>query len=515
MLLGIDFGTTRTVVAAEDRGNYPLAAFKDSRGGWADYVPSHIAAHEGRLAYGHAAEALRGAPGSWHLTSFKRMLAHSGPDTTISIPDVGEVPVLDLVTGFLASVRATLSEGTASVAAAPGEPLRAMISVPANANSNQRFITLDAFRRAGFEVAGVLNEPSAAGVEYAHRYIRKAEAPKSKEYLAVYDLGGGTFDAAAIRIGGMRHEVVASHGAERLGGDDFDRILFEMTLERLGASASPESSEGAALLEECRERKESLNPNTKKLLVDASALGAGEVVLDARELYDRCAPLIERTVELLEEVLATLPASEEGGLPAGVATVYLVGGSASFPPVARALRERYGRRVQRSPYPHGAVALGLAIAGNPAEHYFVRETVTRHFGVWREAESGSRVVFDPIFARDQALDESGRVRAVRRYRPAHNLGHYRFLECGALTPEGEPSADLTPWGEVAFPFDPELQRANGLARLRVERRPESSEATVVEEYVVESTGIITVTLRDESTGFEKTYRLGASVAEAG
>jgi actin-like ATPase involved in cell morphogenesis len=421
------------------------------------------------------------------------------------------VPLADLVAGFLAAVRAALLEGTASVAASQGDALRATISVPANSNSNQRFVTIDAFRRAGFEVAGVLNEPSAAGVEYAHRYLRKAAAPKGKEYLAVYDFGGGTFDAAAIRIGGMRHDVVASAGAERLGGDDFDRILYEMVIERLGLAEAPDAAGAEALREECRERKEALNPNTKKLLVDASPVGGGEVVLDAREYYERCAPLIEGSLELLEDVLGRLPAAdEEGGLPASVATVYLVGGSASFPPVARLLRERYGRRVQRSPYPHGSVALGLAVAANEAEHYFVRETLTRHFGVWREADAGARVVFDPIFRKDEALDGPGGLRARRRYRPAHNVGHFRFLECGALTPEGEPTADLTPWGEVAFPFEPSLQVEHGATRPRVERMDGESRATVVEEYTVDPAGIISVTLRDESTGYERCFRLGAA-----
>jgi molecular chaperone DnaK (HSP70) len=512
MRLGIDFGTTRTVVAAVDRGNYPLVAFPDGRGSWTEWYPSEIGAGPDGLVYGHAAQALRSEPGAWRLTSIKRLLGRATPHEAVEVPGMEPVPVVDLLTGFLASLRLALHHDVANVTVGAGEPLEAMISVPANANSNQRFLTLEAFKRAGFRVVGLVNEPSAAGVEYAHRFLKKPEAPRSKEYIAVYDLGGGTFDAAAIRIAGMRHEVVSSEGVERLGGDDFDRVLFDMVRERLDVE-SLEPAAASRLLEECRERKEGLNPNTRKILVDAAEVGPGrgEVVVEAAEYYERCMPLVERTVECLEEVLAHLPdADEEGVLPRSVATVYLVGGSANFPLVSRALKERYGRRVQRSPYPHGAVAIGLAVAANTEEPYFVRETLTRHFGVWREADSGSRVVFDPIFAKDTALENGHAIRAVRRYRPAHNVGHFRFLECGALTLEGEPTGDLTPWEGICFPFDAELQGRDDVAALPVERHAPREDLTIVEEYTCDVSGIVSVRLREETSGFERSYQLGGT-----
>lgn len=517
MRLGIDFGTTRTVVATGDRGNFPLVSFKDGGGAWTEWYPSRIAAYDGKIVYGHRAHALRGVPGSWHLPSIKRLLALSAPDRPVSVPGVGEVTVLHLLTGFFESLRTAIRKGKANVEAGAREPLEAMVSVPANSNSNQRFLTLEAFKAAGFDVVGMMNEPSAAGVEYAHAFVKRPDAPRNKQYVAVYDLGGGTFDAAAIRIAGMRHEVVSNEGVERLGGDDFDDALFGLVAERFGGADALDPAVRTALLDECRERKEGLNPNTKKILVDTSAAGLDlqEVVVPVADYYERCEPLVDETIACLERVLSRLPEHDdeesEAGLPSSVATVYLVGGSTNFPLVARVLRDRYGRRVQRSAYPHGAVAIGLAVAANPDEPYFVRETLTRHFGVWREADAGSRVVFDPIFVKDAALEPGEPLSAERVYRPAHNVGHFRYAECASLSSEGDPSESVTPWEAISYPFDPSLRGRKDLGRLPVERVDPDATETVVEAYTCDANGIVKVTLRSLESGFERSYRLTGSL----
>src|SRR5439155_23363797 len=98
-------------------------------------------------------------------------------------------------------------------------------------NSNQRFLTLEAFRRAGFQVRGLLNEPSAAGIEYAH-HVLSAGALARCELVVVYDLGGGTFDASVISMAARRHEVVRSAGIAQLGGDDVDTLLLDLAQEQ-------------------------------------------------------------------------------------------------------------------------------------------------------------------------------------------------------------------------------------------------------------------------------------------
>src|SRR5207302_1038877 len=109
-----------------------------------------------------------------------------------------------------------------------GEELKIVLGVPAHANSNQRFLTVESFRNAGFEVLGVLNEPSAASIEFGHRQRQSKAGP---ETILVYDLGGGTFDASLVTLDENVHHVVASEGISTTGGDDFDQILAELALE--------------------------------------------------------------------------------------------------------------------------------------------------------------------------------------------------------------------------------------------------------------------------------------------
>src|SRR5205807_8500339 len=138
-------------------------------------------------------------------------------------------------------------------------------SVPANASTAQRLITVEAYRRAGFDVKAVLNEPSAAGFEYAHRF--RETVTSKREYVLVYDLGGGTFDASLIHMEGRSNEVITSSGVSRLGGDDFDEAIA-----RLVVAARSKTPLTPALVEEVRLQKEAISPNTKKFVVDSVVL---------------------------------------------------------------------------------------------------------------------------------------------------------------------------------------------------------------------------------------------------
>ena len=192
-----------------------------------------------------------------------------------------------------------------------------------------------------------------------------------------------------------RHEVVRSAGIVQLGGDDVDGLLLELALEQAGGQDWT-AAERVRLLEECREKKEGLHPNTRRLAVDLARRReeAGTVVVSTSAFYERCQPLVERTLATLEEAMQ--------GLDWGtVAALYVVGGASALPVVARLLRERYGRKVRTSPYPHAATAIGLAIAADQEAGYELRERFTRHFGVWREAEDGRAVAFDVVFAKDR------------------------------------------------------------------------------------------------------------------
>jgi molecular chaperone DnaK (HSP70) len=508
MRLGIDLGTTRTIVAACDRGNYPVVGLSTEQGDMVDYLPTRVAEQDGELVYGHAAMrlALEGAP---NLRSFKRLLGRHASTHPVRIGAV-QRSLGDVLTGFIEHVLSQLRQASNLDPADPIEQV--VVSVPANAHSSQRMATLDAYRRAGVDVAAMLNEPSAAGIEYAHRH--RGTLNQKRDHVAVYDLGGGTFDAALVMLAGDQHEVVDTCGIRELGGDDFDALLLSMALDAAGV-ADPGAATGA-LLDECRAAKEAIHPSTRRVVLTLEALGdrapAEPAVIDVDHYYERARPLVEETVEALCEVIAagaaeaTVDELKAHTAEAGVAGVYVVGGASSLPVVARVLRERFGRRVHRSVHSAGAIAIGLAIAADEARPGQVAERLTRHLGVFREAAGGEHVVFDPIFARGTAMPapDEAPLTATRRYRPAHNLGHFRFVECGRINAHGEPTGDISPHELVRFAFDRTLRDASGpLGVQRLDREgPE-----IEERYEVDASGVVSVTIADLDDGFSQRFVL--------
>jgi molecular chaperone DnaK len=501
MRLGIDFGTTHTVVAAVDRGNYPVAGFE-----WGDAVPSVVASEikTGQLRFGPQAVAVELDPDWVVLRSFKRLLQSSGPLSEVRLGPRA-YPLPELLSGHFSALREDLRIRS-NLGMKKGERLRAAVSVPAHAPNDQRFMTLDAFQQAGFEVEALLNEPSAAGFEYAHRF--RDTLTSRREYVLVYDLGGGTFDASLIHMSGALNEVITSTGIPRLGGDDMDEAILALALGKVGA-ALPDGSVRVQLLEECRTQKEAVGPNTRRLIVDLDAIGRGSVTLPVAEVAEACAPLVERTIAALETVMRDPRREERDTVDWGeLAGLYVVGGASAFPVVPRRLREQFGNhRVRRSPHPFAATAIGLATYLDEAKGYELADCLTRHFGVWREAETGRMVTFDPIFRKDTGLPRKGAapLEVTRRYRAAHNIGHYRFVECGALN-DNRPDGQVVPWDEIRFPFDPTLREHSGLAEVRVERTHDSGRE-VEERYTCSATGLFEVTISVLNEGFSRTYRI--------
>jgi molecular chaperone DnaK (HSP70) len=505
--LGIDFGTTRTVVAFADRGNYPVVDFVDHNGDAVSSIPSMVAARDGELRFGFDAAAVARDPSFTLLTSFKRLFASGSKDARIGDT---VMPVGAILTGFF--VKRSTAHRPRSARAKP-LVLRATVAVPANALGAQRLTTLDAFRRAGFDAFAMLNEPSAAGFEYTHRHRSTLSA--RRDLVIVYDLGGGTFDASAVRMTGAAHEVLATAGIPRLGGDDFDEVLARTALLHVDRDLAELPTRCAQLLlEQCRDAKEHLHPSSRKIVIDLdSALGAlapaPEVVVLASDYYDACLPLVERTIAAMMPVMTRF--EEEARAPdlAEIAGIYVVGGASELPIVGRVLRERFGRRVHRSPYPSAAVAIGLAIAADGGADFALVDRYARTFGVFRERAAGHEVTFDAIFAPDTALPErtKGPLTRTRAYRAAHNVGHYRFFECSAFDALGKPRGDMTLFGDVHFPFDPGLAN-HDVTSVPVERS--MAEGPQIEEsYSLDERGMVEVVIRNLDAGYERVFRLGA------
>ena len=524
MRLGIDFGTTRTRVAAAIEHNYPLAEFEHETGFHQNWYPSLIAVRGDQVAFGLDALPLQ-YDSTWEIFhSFKRYLSGSHPQTVMAIGQV-KFSLLEWLTRFLNTLyKDVLTRSNLEIDS--HEPLEVMVGIPTNANSNQRFLTLEAFRQAGFEVIGMLNEPSAAGVEFTYRFGRPEEASLC-EHLVVYDLGGGTFDVSVIRVTGKRHEVIGSEGITQLGGDDFDRLLLEVALSQSSLPQSLRrplllaasgiiippltSNVRPRLLHICREAKESIRANTRKITIDFGQISdeADAVLVPISQFYEKCEPLISWTVERTELVLQSVLQQSEADDEAEV-SVYLVGGSCDLPALARALREHFGKRVRRSPYPSAATAVGLAIAADQESGYSLEERFSRFFGVWRESEEGSKIAFDPIFAKETILPRFGYspIQIRRRYNPVHNVGHFRYFECGNLNnTQREPCGDIIAWDEVYFPYAPALQTETRLDQVSIERWPEAGSMWVEELYECDAQGIIHVTISNQTAGYSRTYRI--------
>ncbi len=496
MRLGIDFGTTHTVVAVVDRGNYPVVSF-DGVDSW----PSLIAANPaGELRFGLDAAAVRHDPDWSVLRSFKRLLNDAGPATTVDL--AGRCHRLaDLFAGFLAQLRTDLYLRS-NADLSPGERVEAAISVPANASSSQRFLTLDAFAQAGFEVVALLNEPSAAGFEYAHRY--RSTITAKREYVLIYDLGGGTFDASLLKMTGRLNEVVFSEGIQRLGGDDFDEAILKIVRSGAGLRRLPTGIRGQ-LLEECATRKEAVGPNTRRFLVDLAAAGKPPFTCPIDEIYDACTSLVDKTIAVLPRVLHDRDGDDIDW--SEVAGIYVVGGAAGFPLVARSLRAAFDeKRVKRSLHPFAATAIGLAAFLDKEAGFALSERLSHHFGVFREARAGEDVYFDPIVPKGAELPTAGQPPFVvtRTYRAAHNIGHFRFVECSRIE-DGRPDGDVTPYDPVFFPFDPALDDDGDLPRRPVHRRDDGPD--VEERYVITGGGAVEVTLTTRPARLSRTFRL--------
>ena len=533
MKLGVDFGTTRTVVSSADRGNYPIVSFFDERGDARDWFPSVVAERGGELSFGFEALALgESDPSAAVVRSFKRLLSDSGavPGKLVRVGKV-TLGLGELIERFLLALReaiekksnlrggaATPAKGKRGAKTPPEvPPLRSVVAVPANAHGAQRFVTLEAFRRAGFGPIAMLNEPSAAGFEYTHRH--RSTLTSKRDHVVVYDLGGGTFDASLVRMRGNRHEVLATAGINQLGGDDFDAVLVALVCD--AAKLSRADLPAAALerlVDQCRDAKERLNPSSRRITIDLEhVLGRPhpEGTVAVADFYEACTPLVERSIEAIVPVMARLErATDDGdGTPDEIAGIYVVGGASELPIVARALRQRFGRRVHRSPYPSAAIAIGLAIACDEEAGFELADRYSRTFGVFREGAAGEEITLDPIFTSETSLPERGAgsasspLRSRRDYRAAHNVGHFRFFECGAVGDDGRPRGDMTVSGDVLFPFDPRLGEVSDLRGVAVERLGDGPR--IEEEYSLDENGIVAVKIRNVDLGYEREFRIGA------
>lgn len=476
MRFGIDFGTTRTVIAAVDRGNYPVVAVEDTYGDLREFIPTVVGLVGDQLVAGWAAQECTD-----NVRSFKRLLAT--PDANANTPvQIGEktFPLGEVLAVFARAVVDELRRLYDT------DSIEIVLGVPANAHSTQRLMTLTAFTQAGATVTGMVNEPSAAAFEYTHRHARTLNT--KRRTVVVYDLGGGTFDCTLMRIDDNEHLVEKTLGIGRLGGDDFDALLADMAREQLGTEAD--------LMEAARTAKEQLKPQSRRIMIEA---GDDMVVLPVSEFYDAAQPLVEQTYEVLKPLIG----ESENLTDTDIAGIYLVGGASSLPLIPRLLRERYGHRVHRSPLPTASTAVGLAIAADPDSDFLLRDKVSRGIGVFRERNSGADVSLDTILEPGRETEAT----ATSRYWAAHNIGWFRYVEFSPNNP-----GDFSVLAEVLVPFDPALRHLSQeeLALVPVQRWPDGYPwPEVVETISTDANGIAVIRIGIPAEHFETAVEVRA------
>jgi molecular chaperone HscA len=227
---------------------------------------------------------------------------------------------------------------------------KAVITVPAYFNDAQRQATRDAGRLAGLDVLRIINEPTAASLAYGLGLNKEEE-----KTIAVYDLGGGTFDISILRIANGIFEVLSTNGNTYLGGDDFDRAIVQYWMSQFNIS-SAELKENQELAQGFRLRAEEAKKYLSKHEAYSVAWNNHVLEIDKQTFEGLIVPLVGQTVRSCENALADAKLAVTD-----IDAVVMVGGSTRVPAVRNAVSGFFGKEVSDSVDPDEVVALGAAV----------------------------------------------------------------------------------------------------------------------------------------------------------
>ena len=349
--VGIDLGTTNSLIAQFDGADLNVLADDTGQAS----LPSVVYYGASRTLVGADAERYASAEPGNTIASAKRMLGRSREEFE-------DDPYIQLAAGeglaFATDAGAkTPVEVSAAILAAlkgraepklSGPIVGAVITVPAYFDDAQRQATRQAAELAGIKVLRLLNEPTAAAVAYG-----LDEQAEESSVLAVYDLGGGTFDISLLRMRAGLFEVLATGGDSALGGDDFDRALAAYLLNELSIG-EPTEVQRRVTLRLARDAKERLSESASVNL-DVKGLDAAtrEITVSRSTLEALLSPYIERTLAACRQTL------EDANVDT-VDRVVLVGGSTRTPAVRQAVADCFGLKPLCNLDPDQVVAMGAA-----------------------------------------------------------------------------------------------------------------------------------------------------------
>jgi molecular chaperone DnaK len=532
-IVGIDLGTTHSLVAIVDSG-IPLV-LADAAGRRLTPSVVHFPSREGEPVVGHAANRLRVIQPAETIYSVKRFIGRRGADVAreemlvtypVAAPDGGPVKIRIHERDFTPEEISAeiLKKLKRDAEAALGESVtRAVITVPAYFNDAQRSATKRAGELAGFTVERIVNEPTAAALAYGLDRLRE----KSK--IAVYDLGGGTFDLSILELTEGVFQVLATNGNTRLGGEDLDKRLVEFLIEKVrphveslqGCPVGPDRADLAmqrvhdpgtlGILSRLREAAEqakirlSSETETEIALPFLTPDFSFSYKLTRAELEQLARDIIQRTRPHCLRALAD--ANVE---PKDLDQVILVGGQTRMPLVRRLVSEWFGcvefeetrgdlrlgtdhhtvkgPRLNTSQNPDEAVALGAAIQAAILAGEFQRvlllDVTPLSLGI--ETFGG---LMNVIIPRNSTIP----VKAGEMFTTA--VDRQRSMLIHVLQGERDRAADNWSLGRFTLEFDP---APRGVPRVGV-------------QFEIDANGILHVLARDIQTGREKIVEMKSGV----
>lgn len=497
MIAGIDLGTTNSLIGVMEAGFPVLLADADGR----RLTPSVVHYPEdasGAPLVGQAAARVRLLEPARTVHSIKRFMGARGGDPGLA-DDAARVPYEVVQQPAGAPVRVRLGERLLSPEEISAQILiklkadaeralgavldRAVITVPAYFNDAQRAATRRAGELAGFTVERILNEPTAAALTYGLQ--RLGERAK----VAVYDLGGGTFDLSILELREGLFQVLSTNGNTRLGGDDIDALLAAELTRRLRTAlptAEPEAPRLRAALREAAEQAKirlSEALETRIELPFAAGTESFATTVTREELEALARPVVERTRAHCRRALEDAHCA-----PADLQAVVLVGGSTRMPLVRQLAGEIFGRAPDTTQHPDEAIALGAVIQAGilsgAVQNVTLLDVTPLSLGL--ETLGGLMNVLIP---RNSTIP----TKAGEMFTNA--AAGQRAMRIHVLQGEREMARDNFSLGSFELEFEP---APRGQARVGV-------------QFSLDASGLLTVLARDTKTGAERIVELRSAV----